>query len=73
MKYLTVMATPELATPMQLYHINPANIVHLRDVGTHPVRIPHYDPCDSPICYATLLSGDLYVSGVAEELIARMT
>ena len=72
MKYLTVMATAELGSTLELYHVNPASIVHLRDMGSYTVRMATNIVIDSPICFVTLFSGELYVSGVAEELIARM-
>lgn len=73
MKYLTVMGARSLRTPFSLYYINPVSIIYLKDMGTYTVNMMPNTEIDSPICEVALASGYLYVSGVAEELIARMS
>lgn len=73
MKYLTVMGTEEMGSTLSLYHLNPANIIFIQDMGTFTVSMTSNTAVNSPICEIALSFGRLYVSGVAEELIARMS
>lgn len=73
MKYLTVLGSRTLGTNFTLYHLNPASIIFIMNIGTRTVSMTSNTVIDSPICKISLPCGYLYVSGVAEELIARMS
>ena len=73
---IQVIASEELyighpPPPFAPWHVNLAACSALRDVGSYTIRLPGGTDIRSPICELTLPQKTLFVSGVAEELLAR--
>jgi hypothetical protein len=74
MTHLTVMATTEMGGTLEPYHVNPAQIIAMRDLGSFTVRIilnPEIDTIRTPITEIMLPGLSLFASGVAADLLTR--